>query len=362
MKEPPTRAPVESAPSRVKDPAIETLRGLAIVLVVMGHVIGIDASRSMQVAPDSFWRLLYLVFVDIRLPLFTVISGYIYAMRPLSSLDGMPGLVKTKSRRLLLPLVTVGTLLFFSQMAIPGTTFKPVLQDYYRIFFFGYEHLWFLQSIFVIFVMTGLLDALGVLRTLRGALVAFAASLVMFEVIPIPREADVFSVSGVLRLLPFFLLGYILFRYPPRNGSYRLCAAIAAPVLVLAYTLRFASFINGWTLNPYADRIVSASIGIAAVLLLFAARGWLKSRPLSWIGGFAFAIYLLHPFGTAAARILLGHEEITTKPVLFAVGLTAGLIWPIIFEKLTKRSRVIQTFILGEKWQPKSQVGIQHQQ
>ncbi|MBX7431131.1 acyltransferase [Mycobacterium sp. Y57] len=220
-----------------KDPAIETLRGVAIVLVVIGHVIGIDADRGMQAALDSPWRIFYLALVDVRLPLFTMISGYIYALRPLTSPDGLAGLLKTKSRRLLLPLLTVGTLLFVTQRAVPGTNYKPHLDEYYRIFIYPYEHLWFLQSIFVIFVLVGLLDAFGLLNTACRALVALAVSLAMFEVIPVPQYADIFSASGVLRLLPFFLLGYMLNRYWPRGVSCaRLAAMVASPSASICYT------------------------------------------------------------------------------------------------------------------------------
>lgn len=353
MTEPRTPEPVKSAVRRAREPAIETLRGLAVVLVVMGHVIGIDETRSMQVAPDSGWRILYLAFVDVRLPLFTVISGYIYAIRPVSVPTGLPDLVRTKARRLLLPMATVGTILFAMQMVIPGTTYTPDITDYYRVYIYGYEHLWFLQAIFLIFLIVAALDVLKVMSTYRGALLALAVSLVLFEVVPVARGADLFSISGVLRLLPYFILGYILKRYPPGSGSFTRSAVLAAPILAVAYAVRFSTIVEERTLNPYLDRFVSACIGIATILLLFAVRRWLRFRPLMWLGGFAFAIYLLHPFGTAASRILLERAGMTAHVVEFSVGLAAGLAWPIVFEQLTKRSRVIRTFILGEKWSPK---------
>lgn len=37
----------------------------------------------MQVADRSAWRLFYLALKDIRMPLFTGISGFVYAMRPI---------------------------------------------------------------------------------------------------------------------------------------------------------------------------------------------------------------------------------------------------------------------------------------
>ena len=68
-----------------KDPNIETLRGLAILLVVAGHVIGIDATGGMKVADDSLWRYLYASLQYVRMPLFTAISGWVYALHPVAA-------------------------------------------------------------------------------------------------------------------------------------------------------------------------------------------------------------------------------------------------------------------------------------
>ena len=40
---------------------IETLRGIAIILVVIGHVIGIDTMGGMKVDDDSVFRYIYCI-------------------------------------------------------------------------------------------------------------------------------------------------------------------------------------------------------------------------------------------------------------------------------------------------------------
>lgn len=103
-----------------KDPNIETLRGLAILLVVAGHVIGIDATGGMKVADDSLWRYLYASLQYVRMPLFTAISGWVYALHPVAAHEAGTFMFK-KARRLLLPMVCVGTLYFLIQYITPGT-------------------------------------------------------------------------------------------------------------------------------------------------------------------------------------------------------------------------------------------------
>ena len=63
-----------------KDLRIETMRGLALFLMVAGHVIGSSSDLGMKVPDDSVLRYLYESLVYIRMPLFTAISGYVYAL------------------------------------------------------------------------------------------------------------------------------------------------------------------------------------------------------------------------------------------------------------------------------------------
>jgi fucose 4-O-acetylase-like acetyltransferase len=98
---------------------------------------------------------------DLRMPLFTTISGVVYALRPVHELSGFPGLICGKVRRLLVPLHTVGALLFLMQRIAPGVNHRPELGDVWRICLYQYEHLWFLEAIFLVFLVVGLLDANG---------------------------------------------------------------------------------------------------------------------------------------------------------------------------------------------------------
>src|SRR4051794_34829890 len=93
--------------------------------MVAGHVIGSDATRGLQVGNDSLWRLGYLALEDIRMPLFTTISGFVYALRAVGGGAAYGRLVQGKTRRLLVPLVSVGALLFAVELAVPGVNRRP---------------------------------------------------------------------------------------------------------------------------------------------------------------------------------------------------------------------------------------------
>ena len=42
-----------------KDLSIDTLRGIAVIFMVAGHVVGAEADDGMQAPDDSPWRFIF---------------------------------------------------------------------------------------------------------------------------------------------------------------------------------------------------------------------------------------------------------------------------------------------------------------
>ena len=80
-------AQIQSADSPSEQPAVEatgvqTLRGIACVLVVAVHVVGWSPTTGMHVGEGTFYRNLVDLFAPLRMPLFTFLSGFVYAYFP----------------------------------------------------------------------------------------------------------------------------------------------------------------------------------------------------------------------------------------------------------------------------------------
>jgi len=348
----PRMTQVGDAPSHApgkpqKDLSIQALRGIAVLLMVAGHVIGDKASRGMNVADDSIWRYSYLLLEDIRMPLFTVISGFVYAYRPVQP-GALREFFRAKGRRLLLPLLSVGVVLFGMQMAIPGTNAKPEPSEAWRIVVYGYDHLWFLLSIFIIFAVVAVLDTTAVTTTQRGWAISLAVSAVLFVVWRFPSTWNIFSINGAIRLLPFFLIGYGMHRY--RLLDLRgVAAALAVAALAVLYVPRVGIVLAGWEFPTMVQRLLSLAIGVVGVVLLYSARTLISFRSLAWLGGFSFGIYLLHVFGASATRLALGRVGIESEIAVFAICMVAAVGLPILFQKLFGAWTPIRVGILGEK-------------
>ncbi|MCX2747042.1 acyltransferase [Arthrobacter sp. MI7-26] len=336
--------------TKPKDPSIETLRGIAIILMVAGHVVGAEANDAMQVADDSPWRLIFWGLQDVRMPLFTVLSGFVYAARPTRDWPQYGSLVKAKMRRVLIPLLVVGTLVFWAKMLNPFSSASVELGDWWKVYFFGMDHVWFLQAIFLIFLAAGMLDAIGFLGKFPGWLTVTALSALLHVSALVPA-IDFLGIGPAVRLLPFFLLGYGLKRFPPELS--RLWLGFLVLALIAAFFPRILALNEVIAIGDIrVDRSLAMVIGIASVLVLFHFRKALTCRFLTWVGGYAFGIYLFHYFALPiiwiGSRAIGMHSEL----VKFALGMAAGISFPILLQILSRRSRWARFALFGEKLAP----------
>lgn len=324
-----------------KDLSVETLRGFAIVFMVAGHIIGSNLT-GMKVTDDSGWSYFFFSFLYLRMPLFTVISGYVYSLRPTGNSTFL-SFIKGKSRRLLLPLLSVATLHFLIQHFVPGTNNKLPLTDMWQIYILPYGHFWFLQSIFLIFVTIGLIDQFKLMLSFRNWLIIFiSASLLRFF---IPEfSVNYFGINGFFNLLPFFVLGCGIQRFNSYfTGKIIIRSALA--ILVISIILQQYTWFAQYIVNDNQFKILSLLEACSGIILLF----YIKKNitVMSKIGYYAFGIYLFHVFGTAGSRIILMKCGMNNHFVLFTIGLIFGLGIPIAIESILEKSKNLRRLFLG---------------
>ncbi len=319
-----------------------------MLLMVAGHVIGNEPSRGLQAPDGSFLRWAYIALEDIRIPFFTVISGWVYAMRPLAPGSDIGLFLRRKVRRILLPMTVVGLLMLAGQSFVPGVNSGAGLARAADLFVYGVEHLWFLQAIFLVFLLISWLDTRRVAWSPRGWTALVLGALVVAATVHIPLPYAVFSVNGALWLLPFFLVGVGLARFGVDSAPPWLTGALGAGALILLAAEPLRPSLE----QPIAARAIGLLTGLVGILALYFLRRWLTTRWLAWVGGFAYGIYLLHVFGAAGARIVLTRLGVDSTPVLFAVGLLLAVSLPVAFELTLGRSALVATCVFGKAWRP----------
>jgi fucose 4-O-acetylase-like acetyltransferase len=322
---------------------IETLRALAVLLLVFYHVVGSGPTAGLEIDYPHPLRTINDLMVDLRMPTFAFVAGYVYAIRPVA-IGAYGGFMTGKVRRLLVPGAVAVTLF---ALAATLTGMSMALDEwarFWRIYLFPYAHFWFLQAIFLIFSVLALIEARTGPRA-AWALLAAAVPLYLLDLFP---PGNPFAVKQAVYLAPYFLCGVLYRRHLRllrRHGRLvlPLCLALAAVALWLpveAYRETGAV--------PGAKRdLQSLALGMAAPVALMLV---LPNLPwLSRFGAASFTIYLYHVFGTSGMRQVLEGLGISSLAVLVPAGIAAGIALPLALHALSERTGPTRRLVLGQR-------------
>jgi fucose 4-O-acetylase-like acetyltransferase len=329
-----------------KDSSIETLRGIAIVLVVMGHVIGYKADEGMKVAEDSFLRHLYYTFEYLRMPLFTVISGWVYALKPVSKSYFTIFTLK-KCRRLLLPLIFVGGFYYIVQNLVPGTSNSYALSDIWKILVLPYTFYWYLQSLFIVFLIIAVIDIYKLSNKFSNWLIILCLSFILLifrDTLFNESVPNIFGFKGAIYLFPFFLIGVGIKRFATQFNNKYLLWSLGIILIVCLVFQQLAWY-------KITDYIFSKNSGLGLVIgitgTITLMHSHFSNKWFAWLGNFAFSIFLFHSFGASGGRIIVNALGFHDTTFVFFVSLSLGLFLPIVAEKILDRFKITRFLLLG---------------
>jgi fucose 4-O-acetylase-like acetyltransferase len=315
---------------------IDTLRGLACLLLVLYHVVGNNSTSGLQLDRSHGLVLFNEVLSYLRMPLFSMLSGYVYARRPFRQDAG--AFIAGKARRLLIPMLVVGTAFALLQAAVPGSNSQ--VTDWSMLHIVPVAHYWFLESLFVIFMAILALEHIGALATKPRFLAVMAGAALMFMTEPFPVY---FGLAGAAYLFPFVLFGLWCGRFAATaNDDQRLQLqlGLAAVLVAILYAVMVGQALPG---NHSLTALV---LGCGACLILLRSR--FESSALASVGRQSFAIFLFHAVASAASRIALTKAGLISIYVLVPAGMLAGIALPVMAALWLKKVPWWAQWALGE--------------
>lgn len=313
---------------------IETLRGLACLLLVLYHVIGADASLGLRVE-DGPVRWLNDGLAYLRMPLFTFLSGLVYGLRPFAG--NSRAFLVGKVRRLLIPMLFVGTLFAVLQALIPGTNSR--VGPWYLLHVNPVAHFWFLESLFWVFLVIWALERWNLIRDVKGYLLALTLACALYLTV---RGWFMLGIEGAIYLMPYFLFGLAFSRFALK--PYLTSAWVRWGLLILAIVA--VIWMGMPVSNPDRRTVAMLAVGLSLCMLSLSL-----ARVVPWlaaIGRHSYAIYLFHVFFTAALRIALNLMQIKLLPIDILLGLAIGLAGPIVLDRVASRFKWPALLLLGK--------------
>ena len=324
-----------AAPENIVGQSIETMRASATILLVSYHVV-----EGLQTSYPHPLRLFADFLVDVRMPLFAFIAGFVYAARPVE-LSKFRSFAIGKFHRLLIP-GAIAITVFAAFESLAGGRMQTELSQIWMLYLLPYAHYWFLQAVFIIFLTYGLIDALS---KQRADLTLFVLSIGIY-VSGILFPLDVFSVDSVLYLLPFFLLGVIVKRHGALIYRHRVWIVIASLIILTAATAwNIVDLSETGTFSLDRRDIQSVTFGLAACAFLVIVLP--RVSALEVIGPITFTIYLYHVFFTSAMRRALDALGMKDDGLHFVLGVGAGVALPALLHLGLQHTNILSRYILG---------------
>lgn len=314
---------------------IDTLRAIACIGLVAFHVVGSSSSSGLELQENHWLSLANLALVDLRMPLFSFLSGMVFPI-----FTGSPFLkISAKVRRLLLPMATVGALFWLARNMM-GYMQQPFLE----IFFMPFAHFWFLQATFLImiFCIVGTAIAGGRDKLVVGLMGTLGAVLYISS---FRFEENIFAVMHAWKLAPFFAAGFLFGGMHSWKISCKLqcCALLGLMAAVLSGFILALNYLN---LDHQERRVISVILGLAFCIILLILRPY--NTGLAWLGRHSYPIYLFHVFFTTGTVELITRVMPNTAVLaLFFAALVVGLVGPAILSRILMLHPLTALLFLG---------------
>lgn len=363
----------------------DILKGIAIFMVVMGHVLTMCV-REIDRAT------LFKFIGEIHMPLFFFISGWFTFRLAADGRISTPHLGK-RALQLLVPMVAVSSLWiwYFPHSGLQSplvSTFSGLWSNAWKN---GY---WFTLVLFEIMLLyTAMCPVLSRCRTATASLAATVAAWIILKLIFSGISAfageeflNATSLILALQFFPIFMVGAIASRHS--DGFNRLCesgGAFTVSLIAGAFLLYFISWywefplLTGWTYGTVVICIARILFHIClAIVAIAVIRPWsgrvygADSAELTsqrrwadmWrlLGRKSLAIYLLHYFllfPLGACRDALLSMNLGFTPLLVFSGAVAACVITIVLgiNAIIERSPLLALLLTGTVAKPaKSQV------
>ena len=336
------------------DRYLSTLAGLGIVLVVLGHSLGVPEAKGEQIAAVDplyrAWRGVVDWITTFHMPLFFLISGVTYWRFTRAKGRPMPQVLRDRAVRLLVPYLVISTLTYPIKAQLGGLAQRPAelsLSGWAESLVYPWQNpiifFWFLPTLFLVFCLLPVLEWLS--RSRVGTIFVLVLLIVAHLLTRHRNDTSLLNWPGVLHHSIHFFAGVLLERegVMQRLRGWAVLGIVPSVMLYLVVRdggpfepLPVGSAPSGMTLAGPFLGLVCAFCGIAFAIglarLIHAATPLLAS-----IGDDSFQIYLFSWYPQTATRVVLGQKLFVSVWLAVGTSFALGLLVPILLTWILDR-------------------------
>ncbi|MBF1130151.1 MAG: acyltransferase family protein [Dialister invisus] len=315
---------------------IDIVKGIAIVLVVIGH--SIPDAMAVGGIVNPYVRLLHSIIYSFHMPLFFIISGYFLNTDHVKGRTGQ--LIWKKFNRLMVPYFFVGLVYAPFKLLLSKFANDPLkVGDIWKILMGKNPdgELWFLYSLFIISLV---IYILRLKVNISMLMVSFFVALISYWEPVLP--------AGILFFQFFVVLGmYVRQNHPKwiRNISGRIviCSLIAFIILNfffykgVHFPIKLFSGVFGSILSIYVAQFLGEIRESRVIYMIELA------------GKYCMEIYLLSDIIKVPIRILLWSKLHLYYTTLLCCTLISTIVLVLVKRYITRNWVVVNWLLFGDK-------------
>jgi fucose 4-O-acetylase-like acetyltransferase len=324
---------------------IDSLKGYAIILVLLGHVIVF--SNPIQFSMSWLFAFIY----SFHMPLLLFLSGYLVYQKPI---DSKIKFVYKKFKGLILPYFVW---LSISIIITNNFVFNSRISDYIIEHVVVYDNIWFLPVLFISFIILLIyIVSKNFLKNYRFeffTVLLFSSAYILSWTFNPPFQ----GLLIVRWFSPFVLLGYIAAEYKERIFKKLYIFPLSAVLFALLlpswskYVINFANVNN---LNLIIDFILAITGIVISYCLIKSLQITIINKFLKFCGIYSLEIYLVSNF-LALLLIQIAHVQfwIGNGLLAYLTGTIVFLSISIVFSIIFSYNRYISILLFG-RWSSKN--------
>ncbi|MDR3190721.1 MAG: acyltransferase [Lactobacillaceae bacterium] len=302
---------------------VDVAKGIAILLVVYGHVILGLNDATLWDTPNYHFQ--YSVVYGFHMPLFFLLSGLFinnWVNRPFKQA------ISQKAYRLLIPYVVWSLIQGSVMILLSGSTNSHngwgLLA---QIPTTPFSQFWYLYDLFVLFIVY-----YGLRRGIK-----LSDKWILLLALIIAPFAPYMALWQLFRIgyyLFFFVLGMFVWQHKAMLSKIPLSMATLGfiGVNVLYFHIRLPQFPRS---------VVGILVALVGIVFVLALSNKLHSKWLALIGRLSLPIYLMHILATAGTRILLMKLGMINVELQLLSGMLAGVLLPLLAYWLWQRVTIV---------------------
>jgi fucose 4-O-acetylase-like acetyltransferase len=315
---------------------LDAVRGIAIVLVVLGHVWrglnsgGLVASEAAFLALD---RAIYLF----HMPVFFILSGLLFEATVRR--NGVAGSFIRRVETILYPLVLWSYVTAaFLYVAGSLTNRQLPLSELLTYPFPPKDIFWFLAALFVAQTLASVFVRYGSKRLYLGCFIVLGLPSLFLDL-----SGETMWIRKTIENGPLLFLGMAIADVALNKRHLALAGAVT---FLGAQFIQYA--VPELPQGVHYVLYCAAALGFvcACSWLFSSAAGWL-TRPFSALGKASMTIYVTHVMAMAAIRIVLLKLGIRDLGVHLLVGTSLGVLLPYAFYLLCQRLGLMRILGIG---------------